>query len=48
MADAVLVLVGLAFFGLCVLYVRGCDRMIRGDGTDESMVESEFEREVVR
>jgi hypothetical protein len=35
MADIVLVLVVLAFFGLCVLYVRGCDRLIRSDGIDE-------------
>lgn len=31
MADVVLVLVVLVFFGLCVLYVRGCERMIRDD-----------------
>ncbi len=32
MADVVLVLVALGFFGTCVRYVRLCDRMIRGDG----------------
>lgn len=40
MADVVLVLVVLAFFGLCVLYVRGCDRVIRGDGADETATET--------
>lgn len=29
MADVVLILIVLAFFGLCVLYVRGCDRISR-------------------
>jgi hypothetical protein len=47
MVDVVLVLVVLAFFGLCVLYVRGCDRMIRSDGV-EATADSEFEREVTR
>ncbi|MCI2418422.1 potassium transporter Trk [Saccharopolyspora sp. K220] len=31
MVDVVLVLVALAFFGLSLLYVRGCERIIRGD-----------------
>lgn len=31
MIDALLVLVLLVFFGLCVLYVQACDRMIRND-----------------
>lgn len=31
MADVLLVLIVLAFFGLCVLYVRGCERIIRSD-----------------
>lgn len=39
MTDVVLVLVVFAFFGLCVLYVRGCDRIIRGDGVDEATAE---------
>jgi hypothetical protein len=46
-ADVVLVLIVLVFFGLCVLYVRGCDRLIRGDGTDET-TEPEPVREVAR
>jgi hypothetical protein len=29
MADIVFVAVGLAFFGLCVLYVQACDRLVR-------------------
>jgi hypothetical protein len=47
MSDVVLVLVVLVFFGLCVLYVRGCDRMIRGDGV-EATADSELGREVTR
>ena len=30
MADILFVLVSLAFFGLCALYVRGCERIIGG------------------
>jgi hypothetical protein len=30
MADIVFVVVALAFFGLCVLYVRACDRLVHG------------------
>jgi hypothetical protein len=30
MPDVIFVIVSIAFFGLCVLYVRGCDRIIRG------------------
>jgi hypothetical protein len=30
MADFIFVLVAVAFFGLCVLYVRACDRLVRG------------------
>jgi hypothetical protein len=30
MADIIFVAVALAFFGLCVLYVRACDRLVRG------------------
>lgn len=30
MADIVFVAVALAFFGLCVLYVRGCERLVKG------------------
>lgn len=39
MADLVLVLIVLAFFGLCVLYVRGCERIIRSDDIGEPTVE---------
>ena len=28
MADLIFVVVTLAFFGLCVLYVRGCERLV--------------------
>lgn len=31
MADLVLVLTVMAFAGLCLLYVRGCERIIRRD-----------------
>lgn len=30
MADIVFVLVALAFFGVCVVYIRACDRLVRG------------------
>ena len=30
MGDVVFVLVSLAFFALCWLYVRGCERLING------------------
>ncbi len=33
MADVIFVLVILAFFALCVLYVRGCERIIRDGET---------------
>jgi hypothetical protein len=39
MADLVLVLIVLAFFGLCVLYIRGCERIIRSDDIGELTVE---------
>ena len=39
MADLVSVLIVLAFFGLCVLYIRGCDRIIRKDEIGEPTVE---------
>lgn len=39
MADLVLVSVVLGFFGLCLLYVRGCERIIRGDETSDSTTE---------
>ena len=31
MADIVFVLVSVAFFGLCVLYIRGCERILRSN-----------------
>ncbi|GAB7145981.1 potassium transporter Trk [Mycobacterium riyadhense] len=39
MADLVLVLIVLAFFGLCVLYIRGCERIIRHDEIGGTTVE---------
>jgi hypothetical protein len=30
MGDIVFVLVALAFFGLCALYISGCERLIKG------------------
>ncbi|MFZ0834655.1 MAG: potassium transporter Trk [Mycobacterium sp.] len=39
MGDLVSVLILLAFFGLCALYIRGCDRMIRKDEIGEPTVE---------
>lgn len=35
MADLIFVLVATAFFGLCVLYVRACDRLVRRDEEGE-------------
>jgi len=40
MADIVFVLILLAFFALCVLYVRGCERML---GKVEDTVETPSE-----
>lgn len=34
MADIVFVVVALAFFGLCVIYVQACDRLVRGTEED--------------
>lgn len=36
MSDVVFILVALAFFGVCALYVRGLDRMAAatGEGSD--------------
>lgn len=39
MGDLMLVLVLLAFFGLCTLYIRGCERMIRNDEIGQPTVE---------
>lgn len=39
MADLVLVLTVMAFAGLCLLYVRGCERIIRRDEIGETTVE---------
>jgi hypothetical protein len=30
MADLIFVLVAVAFFAVCVAYVRACDRLVRG------------------
>jgi hypothetical protein len=46
MADVVFVLVILAFFALCVLYVRFCDRIITSGEPAGSA--DEASREVVR
>ena len=41
MADIIFVLVTLAFFGLCVAYVRACDRLVRkGDDTPDTVTET--------
>lgn len=39
MADLVLVLTVMAFAGLRLLYVRGCERIIRRDEIGETTVE---------
>ena len=35
MADIVFVLITGAFLGLCVVYIRACDRMVRADEAAE-------------
>ncbi len=40
MADIVFILVGLAFFGLCVAYVRGLDRLVRASEEGEAAQEA--------
>jgi len=35
MADVLVVVTLLAFFGLCVAFVRGCDRIIGPDDAEE-------------
>jgi hypothetical protein len=44
MADLWVVLTVLAFFALCVLLIRGCDRIIGSDDTSELAVEPEPDR----
>ncbi len=41
MADLWVVLTVLAFFGLCVLLIRGCDRIIGSDDMSELAVEAD-------
>jgi hypothetical protein len=41
MADLWAVLTVLAFFAVCVLLIRGCDRIIGSDEASELSVESE-------
>jgi hypothetical protein len=43
-ADLWVVLTVLAFFALCVLLIRGCDRIIGSDETSELTVEPEPDR----
>jgi hypothetical protein len=39
MGDVIFVVVSLAFFGLCWLYVRGCDRLVRSGEEAPEQVE---------
>jgi hypothetical protein len=41
MADLWVVLTVLAFFAVCVLLIRGCDRIIGSDEASELSVETE-------
>ncbi|HEY5164952.1 MAG TPA: potassium transporter Trk [Acidimicrobiia bacterium] len=41
MADLWVVLTVLSFFALCVLLIRGCDRIIGSDEASELSVETE-------
>jgi hypothetical protein len=49
-ADVIFVLVIVAFFALCVLYVRGCERIIRAGetGGEANQTADDLEGEVVR
>lgn len=40
MADIVFIVVALAFFGLCVAYVRGLDRLVRQSEEGEAAREA--------
>jgi len=40
MADIVFIAVGLAFFGLCVAYTRGLDRLVRASEEGEAAQEA--------
>ena len=40
MADVVFVAITLGFFGLCVAYVRGLDRLVRSSEEGEAAVEA--------
>jgi hypothetical protein len=39
MADLLVLATLAAFFGCCVLLIRGCDRIIGPDGADETSVD---------
>jgi hypothetical protein len=47
MADIVFVAVALAFFGLCALYVRGFERLMRGSEEEEEPVAEDAPAEVM-
>jgi hypothetical protein len=49
-ADVIFVLALVAFFALCALYVRGCERIIRAgeNGGEAGQTADDFEREVAR
>jgi hypothetical protein len=49
-ADVIFVLAIVAFFALCVLYVRGCERIIRAGetGGEAGQTAHDLTREVVR
>lgn len=44
MADVVFVLIVVAFFGLCVLYVLGCERLISRGGPTDVVSDAEPEK----
>jgi len=41
MADIVFVALTLAFFGLCALYVRACEAIVRSTDTPPAVTDSE-------
>lgn len=40
MADVVFIVITIAFFGICVAYVRGLDRLVRSSEEGEAAMEA--------
>ena len=39
MADVAFVLISVGFFGLCALYIRGCERILRSREESEGVLD---------